>query len=193
MKEPTSSPGAMKAFCLLAGLISVLVACRPDESEKAAPAQEPPPELVAKTSQEPEAFPVPPPPFSEGVFPCSDCHEKGDPGDTERRPLELAHTEIVLHHDEQNRWCLDCHDATDRDQLHLASGAPVSFKESYRLCGQCHGDKYRDWKVGVHGRRTGNWNGRKEYLLCVNCHDAHSPHFKPLKPKPAPHKPVRTP
>jgi hypothetical protein len=40
--------------------------------------------------------------------------------------------------------------------------------------------------VGVHGKRTGNWNGQKQYLLCVNCHNPHSPHFKPLKPMPPP-------
>ena len=69
------------------------------------------------------------------------------------------HTDIVLKHDETHRWCLDCHDATNRDVLHLASGERVPFEESYRLCGQCHGEKYRDWRAGVHGRRTGNWNG----------------------------------
>ena len=71
------------------------------------------------------------------------------------------HDDIVLKHDEEHRWCLDCHDATDRDWLHLASGERVGFDESYRLCGQCHGEKLRDWKAGVHGRRTGEWNGRK--------------------------------
>ena len=43
--------------------------------------------------------------------------------------------------------------------LHLASGERVPFDESYRLCGQCHGEKQRDWRAGVHGRRTGEWNG----------------------------------
>ena len=65
------------------------------------------------------------------------------------------HDDIVLQHDEEHRWCLDCHDAADRDLLHLASGERVPFEESYRLCGQCHGEKLRDWRAGVHGRRTG--------------------------------------
>jgi hypothetical protein len=38
----------------------------------------------------------------------------------------------------------------------------------------------------VHGRRTGQWNGQKGYLLCVHCHNPHQPHFKPMAPKPAP-------
>ena len=135
---------------------------------------------------------VPPPPFSEGIFPCSGCHE-GQPPNRTRRQLTEMHDDIVLRHDEEHRWCLDCHDAANRDVLHLAGGAPVPFEESYRLCGQCHGDKYRDWRAGVHGRRTGNWDGEKQYLLCVHCHDSHSPHFKPIKPLPPPLPPRRTP
>ena len=47
-------------------------------------------------------------------------------------------------------------------------------------------EKLRDWRAGVHGKRTGSWNGQKQYLLCVNCHNPHSPHFQPLKPMPPP-------
>ena len=128
---------------------------------------------------------VPSPPFSEGIFPCTECH---DPSDVnyKRRILTEEHVNIRLRHDEKNRWCLDCHSATKRDFLHLASGRLVSFKKSYILCGQCHGPKLRDWKVGVHGKRTGNWNGTKKYLLCVHCHNPHTPKFKKLKPLPPP-------
>jgi hypothetical protein len=57
----------------------------------------------------------------------------------------------------------------------------VPFTESYRLCGQCHGDKFRDWRAGIHGRRVGDWDGTKTYLLCVSCHNPHSPSFKGVK------------
>lgn len=137
-----------------------------------------------------EHLEVPPPPFSEGIFPCSGCHASMKPNTT-RRTLTDFHTDIELTHDAEHRWCLDCHDATDRDWLHLASGERVPFEESYRLCGQCHGEKLRDWKAGVHGRRTGDWNGHKKYLLCASCHNPHQPHFKPLAPKPAPVRPTR--
>jgi hypothetical protein len=133
---------------------------------------------------------VPPPPFSEGIFPCSGCHADLKVNRT-RRPLTEMHDDITLRHDEQHRWCLDCHDATDRDWLHLASGERVPFEESYRLCGQCHGEKLRDWRAGVHGRRTGNWNGQKSYLLCAHCHNPHQPRFRSLEPKPAPRRPER--
>ena len=136
-----------------------------------------------------EKLETPPPPFSEGIYPCSNCHKLIEPN-RKRRTLEF-HTEIVLKHDEEHRWCLDCHDANDRDVLHLANGDKLPFEESYLLCGQCHGEKLRDWRVGVHGRRVGNWNGQKQYLLCVNCHWPHEPRFKPLEPKPAPKRPTR--
>jgi len=137
-----------------------------------------------------ERLEVPPPPFSEGIFPCMACHE-GMPVNRTRRELTQMHTDIVLKHDETHRWCLDCHDATNRNTLHLASGEPVPFEESYRLCGQCHGEKLRDWRAGVHGRRTGNWNGAKSYLLCAHCHNPHQPRFHALAPKPAPKPPHR--
>jgi hypothetical protein len=133
-------------------------------------------------------FPVPAPPFTEGIFPCMECHAGFAPN-PERRPLEGMHTDIVLHHDEKNRWCLDCHDANDRNQLRLASGALIPFTESYRLCGQCHGTQFRDWRSGIHGKRTGFWDGPKRYLLCVHCHNPHSPHFAALQPLPPPIRP----
>ncbi|HEY3285603.1 MAG TPA: hypothetical protein VGJ96_00620 [Gemmatimonadaceae bacterium] len=137
---------------------------------------------VARTAA---LYPVAPPPFSDGVFPCSECHGKTDVVNRTPHPVEF-HEDIVLHHDEKNRWCLDCHDAQNRDKLHLADGRLIDFTESYRLCGQCHGPTLRNWKAGEHGKRTGSWNGAKQYLLCANCHSPHSPHFKPIKPKPAP-------
>lgn len=132
---------------------------------------------------------VPPPPFSEGIFPCSGCHA-GMPVNRARRELAEMHADIVLKHDEQHRWCLDCHDPVNRDVLHLASGEAVRFEESYRLCGQCHGEKLRDWRAGVHGRRVGQWNGHKGYLLCAHCHNPHQPRFRSLAPLPAPARPA---
>ena len=135
------------------------------------------------------SYPVAPPPFTPGVFPCTGCHDPEKAVNTMRRDLQKPHADIQLHHDEEHRWCLDCHNAQNRDVLRSASGEPIPFDESYRLCGQCHGLQYRDWKAGVHGKRTGEWNGEKSYLLCVNCHDPHSPKFKPLTPLPPPVRP----
>jgi len=134
-----------------------------------------------------EEFPHPPPPLSD-YFPCSMCHEDMETNPV-RRELEEEHEDIVLKHDEEHRWCLDCHDADNRDMLRSASGELIPFEESYRLCGQCHGPKLRDWRAGVHGKRTGNWRGDKQYLLCVHCHDQHAPKFKPMVPMPPPVRP----
>lgn len=132
-------------------------------------------------------FPVPAPPFTEGIFPCSQCHA-AIPPNPERRALTM-HGEIEFTHDAEHRWCLDCHDLNNRDQLRLANGTLVPFTESYQLCGQCHGDKYRDWRNGIHGKRTGYWDGGKRYLLCVHCHNPHSPRFAALEPLPPPVRP----
>lgn len=127
------------------------------------------------------------PPFTDGIFPCSECHADLIPNPTKRELVDM-HDDIsaMFDHDKENRWCTDCHDLNNRDYLKLASGKLLDFKESYKLCGQCHGEKLRDWKVGVHGKRTGFWNGKKEYLLCVHCHNPHSPRFKQLTPEPPP-------
>jgi len=133
-------------------------------------------------------FNVPPPPFSEdGIFPCSDCHVDLD---VDPEPRELGmHEQIQINHGPKDRWCLDCHNADDRDHLRLANGTLVGFDESYKLCGQCHGTIFRDWREGIHGRRQGYWNGAKSYLLCAHCHDPHAPAFKPIKPLPPPVRP----
>jgi len=127
------------------------------------------------------------PPFSDGIYPCSDCHKDLTPNPVKRELVDM-HDDIsaMFDHDKENRWCTDCHDLKNRDFLKLASGKLLDFKESYKLCGQCHGEKLRDWKVGVHGKRTGQWNGKKEYMLCVHCHNPHSPKFKELTPEPPP-------
>jgi len=138
---------------------------------------------------ESEQYPVPLPPFSKGIFPCTRCHDRPDDYNTTQRNLTLMHTNIKLVHGPREQWCYGCHNPTDRDKLRLAGGRLVSFRKSYELCGQCHGPKLRDWRLGIHGRRTGCWNGKREYRLCVHCHNPHSPKFKPLKPKPRPWKP----
>ena len=99
----------------------------------------------------------------------------------------LAHTSISLRHAEAQRWCLDCHEG---DRLRLPNGELVDYERSYVLCGQCHGTVFRDWKVGIHGTRTGAWNGEQYYRVCVSCHDAHQPRFKAIEPKPAPIRPA---
>ena len=170
-------------FFILAGISALLLSAAPAGAAHEAEERKPPKEEGAA-----QQFPVPPPPFTPGIFPCSECHKEIKPNPN-RRVLKDEHTNIVLNHAQGQRWCLDCHDTLNRDKLRLVSGEKISFSESYRLCGQCHGDKFRDWKVGVHGQRSGEWNGKKSYLLCAHCHNPHDPRFKPLQPLPPPVRP----
>ncbi len=124
---------------------------------------------------------------------CTACHEERNIANdcatchTEPRG-EKAH-DFELDHAEDQRGCLDCHNPDDRDTLRLANGTAIGFGESFRLCGQCHGPKLRDWKAGLHGKRMGLWNGRKEYLLCAHCHNPHAPAFGEMDVLPPPPRP----
>lgn len=143
---------------------------------------------VAKEAH--EEFSVPPPPFQEGMYPCSSCHASMEIN-RKKRELKDEHGQIKLHHAETMRWCLDCHETRNRDKLRLYNGELINFTESYRLCGECHGPQYRDWRAGIHGKRTGHFTGGKRtYLLCAHCHDPHEPKFKPIKPEPPPFSPA---
>ena len=111
---------------------------------------------------------------------CKVCHT---------RILAPQHAAITLHHAEEQRDCFGCHDPADRDRLRLASGRTLPFENSYLLCGQCHGPKLRDWRDGLHGKRTGEWGGRRKYLLCVHCHTPHDPRIKPMHAEQRPPRP----
>jgi hypothetical protein len=151
-----------------------------------------------------EVFPVPPPLVYQGLYPCQACHRKDIRGvnsqlekgksflgkyiripDPRPRTLVRMHRNISLEHAEWH-WCLNCHSTFERNNLRLITGENISFEQSYRLCGQCHGSIYKDWKLGIHGRRVGQWNGKKLYVLCAHCHDPHKPKFRKLPAKDPP-------
>lgn len=165
-------------WCILAvgGLLAASLPSSPPDTAPKAPAQ---------ATVGGELVAVARPPFSDDIFPCSECHSETDEVDRTPRIVDF-HDTVHFTHDAENRWCLDCHDAQNRDKLKLADGRLLDFTESYTLCAQCHGTKFRDWKAGEHGRRTGSWSGTKQYLLCVHCHDPHSPKFKSMEPMPPP-------
>jgi len=121
-------------------------------------------------------------------WPCSDCHG-GEPPNYEVRKLVEDHEDIELTHG--TLWCLDCHFAPDRDKLHLAGCEQIEFRESWRLCTQCHGTKLEDWRAGVHGKWSGNWRGDRTYVTCVECHNPHHPPFQGIEPLPPPKPPTQ--
>jgi hypothetical protein len=177
------SPQRLLAFLVagaaLAGLAALLsVECASPLRVRAYSARSLPPEPAQ------QILPAEGP--GDDYFPCSDCHED-EPTNRTVRALEDDHEDVALAHGDL--WCLHCHDADDRDRLHLADAAKVEFEESWRLCLQCHGHKQESWRAGVHGKRVGNWWGEREVWTCVRCHAPHAPHFQPIEPERAPKPP----
>jgi formate-dependent nitrite reductase cytochrome c552 subunit len=130
----------------------------------------------------------PPRVLSSSFYPCSDCHQ-GLKTNPQVRKLSF-HDDILIDHDKL--WCLDCHSPSDRNRLRLPMGRTVAFEDLPRLCATCHGHIYIQWSKGIHGKRTGYWNGKKNYFICTECHNPHSPSFRPLRPEPPPLRPERT-
>jgi hypothetical protein len=93
------------------------------------------------------------------------CHNgvspKGFPKDN--RPVPIPTMESMfpdaknLQHGRGRIWCLDCHHTTKRNMLVDHFGEPISIDQPQLLCGKCHGDKLRDWRDGIHGKRIGEF------------------------------------
>ena len=133
------------------------------------------------------------------------CHEGNYvpyPKDKNPRPLKM-HQDVVadamnLQHGKGGIWCIDCHHPTQRDKLTDNFGNPVSFNQPQKVCGKCHGQVYRSWRNGLHGKRSGMWDkgGKKRWWLCTECHNPHDVQqgdrasgFAQLVPEPAPNLP----
>ncbi len=114
---------------------------------------------------------------------CMECHKLLPAKWHYDRPM-VEHENIHLEHG-NNRFCLNCHHATNRNAFADYDGSEIAEQDVVQLCGKCHGPIYRDWKAGVHGRRNGFWNkekGSQTQLRCIQCHDPHQPKFKAMKP-----------
>lgn len=117
-------------------------------------------------------------------YPCSQCHRYWK---TNPVPHELAPVHRVgLNHGNERFWCLTCHDADDRDSLRTERDGKVGFNESWRICGQCHANRQRDWYFGAHGKRANGWQEDPMRYNCTHCHDPHFPPFAKHQPQPKP-------
>jgi hypothetical protein len=99
------------------------------------------------------------------------------------RPVN-EHRDIKLEHG-NNRFCLNCHHATDRNAFADYDGTAIAQTDVVQLCAKCHGPTFRDWQAGVHGRQNGFWQadrGPKTRLRCIQCHDPHRPKRPDMKP-----------
>ena len=120
-------------------------------------------------------------------YPCAQCHKFWK---TNPVPHELAPVHRVgLNHGQDRFWCLTCHDDENRDLLRTERDGKISFDESWRLCGQCHANRQKDWYFGAHGKRINGWQGEAERYNCTHCHNPHFPPFEAKAPQPKP--PIR--
>jgi len=116
---------------------------------------------------------------------CMECH-KLLPARWHYDPPLSDHQDIQLDHG-NNRFCLNCHHATNRNAFVDYDGSEIAEADVVLLCAKCHGTTHRDWQASVHGRVNGFWDsklGVKTRLRCIQCHDPHSPKFKAMKPLP---------
>jgi hypothetical protein len=144
------------------------------------------------------------------VYPCTNCHDNTFV-DPRVRQLKDEHTALEFDHGGGRIWCYDaCHNGRDMDRLVSLRHRAIDYDEPFKLCGQCHFQKQKDWAFGGHGRRAGawpvpaavplgreqlrvmerekigTWRGPREVLACPACHNPHSPSIKPYKPSPPP-------
>lgn len=126
------------------------------------------------------------------TYRCNECHQNFK---TKRqfgqKKLIGEHGDLKLNHGSNDR-CLNCHHLEDREAFVNHDGSKILYENSIQLCAKCHGPKYRDWKLGLHGKSTGYWSerhGPSKKIHCVSCHDPHDPEFKALEPAPGPHRP----
>lgn len=128
------------------------------------------------------------------TFPCSaKCHSERQSNPQKRKLVEF-HTvrNTEFHHGDPAGWCYQCHAQQNIDRLVTEKGQLVTFDQAYELCGSCHGDKLRDWKLQVHGKTLGGWNGSQVRRSCTACHNPHNPRFVHLRPEPPPIPPEKT-
>ncbi len=137
--------------------------------------------------------------FTVCAMACHDGNYVPYPENKLPRPLKM-HTDIVpdamaLKHGKGAIWCLDCHHAANRTALIDHFGNEISFNQPQQMCGKCHGQIYRYWREGIHGKRIGMWDkgGKKRWWVCTECHNPHDVQqgdrqsgFAQLIPEPAP-------
>lgn len=121
-------------------------------------------------------------------FPCMKCHGNFE-NEKAHFPLKTPHNNIKLQHYKEINNCYFCHDKGNREQLKLINGEKVGFNNGWKVCTQCHGEKFRDWKLGIHGKQIGSWKGKKYRYSCVSCHEPHHPEFPKWVADPLPEYP----
>lgn len=123
---------------------------------------------------------------------CMACHPEESPyeldwDDDGNTIIPDEHAHLTIHHGPggTNNDCMICHDSEDLTVLKTKTGGRLSPEQSNEFCRNCHGPKYRDWEIGIHGRLNGFWDqsaGDRVKRDCTSCHDPHYPAFLPFSP-----------
>lgn len=116
-------------------------------------------------------------------YECSMCHDGFDSA-SQTDSLKGEHASITMNHG-LDQHCLHCHNPKNEGTYLDHDGSEIPDDQTTRLCGKCHGVNYKDWQIGVHGRRGGFWDsrfGERVVLDCIQCHDPHDPQFPALPP-----------
>ena len=122
---------------------------------------------------------------------CKLCHmAKQSQFISKKNRTHLEHAQIEAKHGRKILACNYCHDKNNHNLLASRTDFPASFANPSPVCQQCHAEIFRDWKAGIHGKRTGGWTGNERVQFhCIECHDPHSVKFKAMEAKPAPQRP----
>jgi hypothetical protein len=181
-------PGPSHATATLQAAVPAVPALPPLPVVERPPAAQPPVGLPGDTHLDKT-----PPRRTKGLdlvrmgwtYNCMECHKLLPARWHYDRPM-AEHQDVKLEHG-NNRFCLNCHHATNRNAFADYDGSEIAQADVVQLCAKCHGPIYNDWQAGVHGRSNGYWDasqGTKTKLRCIQCHDPHQPKFQPMKPLP---------
>ena len=133
------------------------------------------------------------------------CHNGTFPPlNSDKTPRTLSyHQDVVpdamnMQHGRGSIWCLDCHNPDIRSTFVDHFGGEIDFNQPQVLCGKCHGSVYQDWRIGLHGKRIGEFasEGKKRWFVCTECHNPHDVQqrdrnsgFAQIEPEAAPRLP----
>ncbi len=116
---------------------------------------------------------------------CNTCHETKAPNIATNSGSQLKEFHRDMKYKHASLSCVSCHNKDNYETLHLANGEAVEFTQVIKLCAQCHGPQYRDYKNGSHGGMTGYWDltrGPRHRNVCTDCHSPHVPKFPKVRP-----------
>lgn len=122
-------------------------------------------------------------------FPCEACHKSILFKD---KTKVKHHSRIENKHLSAKFSCFTCHNPKHMETLNIVgSDDTTTFDRSFKNCLGCHGDKKKDFYLGMHGKDVGKWQGKRIRLQCVDCHNPHNPHSEKVIPIMPPKFPKR--